>query len=103
MIWTLPVHDRWSRRFAGAVYRNGTAAGLTAAGSDDSPHRWASTAAAADRPSAMAQTISDCPRPISPATNTPGTEAANPLFLATLPRLSKATPSPWVSGPDSAP
>ena len=30
------------------------------------------TAAAQDRPSAMAHTIRDCPRQASPATNTPG-------------------------------
>jgi triacylglycerol lipase len=38
------------------------------------PVRWASTPAAAERPSAMAQTISDWPRPASPAAKTPGTE-----------------------------
>jgi AcrR family transcriptional regulator len=35
-----------------------------------------STAAAALRPSAIAQTISDWPRPMSPATNTPGTDVS---------------------------
>ena len=34
----------------------------------------ASTLAAAARPSAIAQTMSDCPRPASPATNTPDTD-----------------------------
>ena len=36
-----------------------------------------SAAAAAARPSAIAQTISDCPRPMSPATKTPGTVDMN--------------------------
>ena len=40
------------------------------------PVRYASTAAAAARPSAIAQTISDWPRPASPATKTPSTEDA---------------------------
>ena len=41
----------------------------------DAPARsQASTPAAAARPSAIAHTISDWPRPASPATNTPGTE-----------------------------
>ncbi len=51
----------------------GRAVGGIGAGSVVEPIRWASTAAAAARPSAMAQTISDWPRPASPATNTPGT------------------------------
>ncbi len=34
----------------------------------------ASNEAAALRPSAMAQTIRDCPRRMSPAANTPGTD-----------------------------
>ena len=38
------------------------------------PVRYVSTAAAAERPSAIAQTISDCPRPASPATKTPGSD-----------------------------
>src|SRR6185312_10546963 len=42
------------------------------AGSTLGPARYSSAAAAAARPSAMAHTISDCPRPMSPATNTPG-------------------------------
>ncbi|PVZ14194.1 putative serine esterase DUF676 [Actinomycetospora cinnamomea] len=40
------------------------------------PVRWASTPAAAERPSAIAQTMSDCPRPASPATKTPGTDVS---------------------------
>ena len=39
------------------------------------PVRYSSTAAAAARPSAIAHTISDWPRPASPATKTPSTEA----------------------------
>jgi hypothetical protein len=46
--------------------------GVMGAGSAVSPSRNLSTAAAAARPSAMAQTIKDWPRPISPATKTPG-------------------------------
>jgi hypothetical protein len=41
-----------------------------------SPIRNSSMDAAAARPSAMAHTINDCPRPASPATNTPGTPLA---------------------------
>jgi hypothetical protein len=40
------------------------------------PDRYSSTPAAQARPSAMAQTISDCPRPASPQTNTPSTLVA---------------------------
>ena len=40
------------------------------------PVRYSSTPAAAARPSAIAHTISDWPRPQSPATNTPSTEEA---------------------------
>jgi hypothetical protein len=36
--------------------------------------RYSATACAAARPSEIAQTTSDCPRRISPAANTPGTE-----------------------------
>ncbi len=54
-----------------------TSSGRAVAGIGDgrlvAPIRNESTLAAAARPSAMAQTISDCPRPASPATNTPGT------------------------------
>ena len=52
---------------------SGRAVGGIGAGRVVEPIRWASTAAAAARPSAIAQTISDWPRPASPATNTPGT------------------------------
>ena len=41
-----------------------------------SPMRNSSMDAAAARPSAMAHTISDCPRPASPATKIPGTDEA---------------------------
>ena len=53
---------------------SGRSVGLIGAGRVVEPVRYASTAAAAARPSAIAQTISDCPRPASPATKTPGTE-----------------------------
>ena len=43
-----------------------------------------STEAAAARPSAIAHTMSDCPRPASPATKTPGTEREIPAELVTL-------------------
>ena len=46
---------------------------LIGAGSCVSPMSRRSTPAAAERPSAMAQTMRLCPRPMSPATNTPGT------------------------------
>ncbi len=52
---------------------SGRAVGGMGAGRVVEPIRCASTAAAAARPSAIAQTISDWPRPASPATNTPGT------------------------------
>ena len=45
----------------------------TGAGSVDSPIRYRSTPRAALRPSAIAQTISDCPRCMSPVAKTPGT------------------------------
>ena len=49
-----------------------TSVGRTGAGSAVSPIRYSSTCAAAARPSAIAHTMSDCPRPASPATKTPG-------------------------------
>ena len=52
---------------------SGRAVGGIGAGRLVEPERYASTPAAAERPSAMAHTISDCPRPASPATNTPST------------------------------
>src|SRR5215471_14456741 len=70
----------------------GRVVGTIGAGSAEEPIRYASTAAAADLPSAIAHTISDWPRPMSPATNTPGTEVANEPSLATLPRASMITP-----------
>src|SRR5690606_22536965 len=50
--------------------------GRTGAGSWVSPSRKRSTAAATARPSAIAHTMSDWPRPASPATNTPGSGVA---------------------------
>jgi hypothetical protein len=52
---------------------SGRALGGIAVGNVVLPDSQVSTPAAQDRPSAIAQTISDCPRPASPATNTPGT------------------------------
>ena len=54
--------------------------------------RNASTPLAAARPSAMAQTISDCPLRISPAAKTQGIEVMLLASVATLPRESSATP-----------
>src|SRR5215470_11598554 len=71
----------------------GRVVGAMGAGSAEEPIRYASAAAAADLPSAIAHTISDWPRPISPATNTPGTEVANEPSLATFPRASMVTPT----------
>src|SRR5689334_11681243 len=62
-------------------------------GSLDSPIRYVSTARAALRPSEIAQTTSDCPRRMSPAANTPGTEDIQSSPTATLPRGSSLTPS----------
>ena len=45
----------------------------TGAGNDDPPIRYASTPRAQLRPSAIAQTMSDWPRCMSPAVKTPGT------------------------------
>src|SRR5690606_29210386 len=65
--------------------------------------RYASTAAATARPSAMAQTTSDWPRPASPATKTPGTEVAKSSPRAMRPRPVTSAPvcsaSASVSGP----
>src|SRR5919197_6760545 len=55
------------------------------AGSVVEPDRYASTPAAQARPSAMAHTISDCPRPASPATKTPGTFVAYASSRTTSP------------------
>ncbi len=55
---------------------SGRAVGGMGAGRFVEPIRCSSMAAAAARPSAMAQTISDCPRPASPATNTSRAEVA---------------------------
>ena len=51
------------------------------------------TAAAQARPSAMAQTISDWPRPMSPHTNTPSTLVRQSSSRATLPRASSSARS----------
>src|SRR5260370_16028409 len=63
---------------ARAAQDSGLAVGAIGAGrpADSwSPHRYASTAAAALRPSAMAQTIIDWPPPMSPAPKTTRTHA----------------------------
>ena len=51
-----------------------------------------------ERPSAIAQTISDWPRCMSPQVNTPGTLVIQFASRATLPRSVRATPS-WLSMP----
>ena len=56
------------------------------AGRRVSPSRKRSTAAAHERPSAMAHTMRLWPRPMSPATNTPSTLVAQSSSRATLPR-----------------
>ena len=48
--------------------------------------RYRSTPAAALRPSAMAQTMSDWPRCMSPAANTPGTLVIHSSSVQTAPR-----------------
>jgi hypothetical protein len=55
---------------------NGRAVGKIGAGNCVDPSKYASTADAQLRPSAIAQTINDCPRPASPATKTPSTFVA---------------------------
>ena len=75
--------------------------GSIGAGSEVAPVSHSSTADAADRPSAIAQTISDWPRPASPATNTPGTVDMNAASRAMLPRPSISTPS-WASRPSGS-
>src|SRR3954451_13898235 len=82
---------------------SGRAVGGIGAGSSLVPPRKLSTAAAALRPSAMAQTISDGPRPMSLATKTPRTELVYDPPLATLPRGSKSTPRPASNPGRSAP
>ena len=63
---TVMAHGYWKQVFWERSYSSG-------AGNAEAPLRKRSMAAAAERPSAMAQTISDCPRCMSPAVNTPGT------------------------------
>ena len=61
---------------------------------------------AADRPSAIAQTISDCPRCMSPQANTPGTLVIQFGSRQTLPRSVSRTPRvgqhPRALGPEKA-
>src|SRR5690349_14170034 len=73
-------------------YRCGAGVGVIGDGSAVWPIKNRSAPAAAARPSAMAQTINDCPRPMSPATKTPGTEVSKLLPRATLPRSVNSTP-----------
>ena len=67
------------------------------------PIRNRSTPRAALRPSAIAQTMSDWPRCMSPAVNTPGTLVIQLASRHTLPRSVSLTPKfssrPWRSGP----
>ena len=67
--------------------------GLMGAGRALAPVRKRSTPLAAERPSAMAHTISDWPRPASPATYTPGTLVAKSASRAMLPRSSSSRPN----------
>src|SRR5262245_4825339 len=62
----IPTQDE--RLGAGTVTPSGRADGDTGAGSRSAAPRWAWIAAAAARPSAIAQTINDAPRCMSPAT-----------------------------------
>src|SRR5262245_14203646 len=75
----------------------------TGAGSDEWPIRYASTPRAQLRPSAIAQTINDWPRCMSPAAKTPGTFVIQSALRATVPRSVSAIPSslikPFRSGP----
>ena len=89
------------RRSAQAT--SGRSVGSIGRGRTSRPVRYASTPAAAERPSEIAHTISDCPRPMSPAVNTPGTLVMKLWSRATLPRGSSSTPSPSSSGPFSGP
>src|ERR1035437_4524787 len=83
---------------------SGESVAFTGRGSAENPPiRKASTPAAAERPSAMAHTISDWPRPASPATKTPGTDVMKALSRLMFERSSSSTPScsttPLVCGP----
>ena len=69
-----PPGPHWRTRERSA---QATVVGATGRGSIVSPVSQASAAAAAARPSAIAHTMSDCPRPMSPATKTPGTVDMN--------------------------
>src|SRR6201999_2823880 len=64
---------------------SGRAVGAIATGKAgrSSARRYWSTPAAALRPSAIAQTIRDWPRPMSPAAETPGTDVWEDASLAT--------------------
>ena len=74
------------RDIKGQGYRHGMSAGLTTDGILVSPIRYRFTAVAQLRPSAIAQTMRDWPRPMSPATNTPSTFVDQFRSLATAPR-----------------
>jgi peptidoglycan/LPS O-acetylase OafA/YrhL len=100
----VPVHDHDPERDRVAVaHVSGRSVGRTGVGSAVSPIRYSSTAAAQERPSAIAQTIRLWPRPASPQTNTPGWDVAHASSRATLPRPSSSTSScssrPVRSGP----
>jgi hypothetical protein len=56
-----------------------------------SPIKYLSTAAAVERPSAIAQTINDCPLPASPQTNTPSAFVAKFSSRAIFPLGSKSS------------
>jgi len=63
------------------------------AGRSESPIRYSSTPLAQLRPSAIAQTIRDCPRCMSPAAKTPGTLVIQASSRHTVPRSVMRTPS----------
>src|SRR4029453_13514355 len=78
--WELGVGSGWGLgvgRWEFASYASG-------AGSCDSPIKCSSMARAALRPSAIAHTMSDWPRCMSPAANTPGTLVIHRASRATF-------------------
>src|SRR5438105_3345061 len=91
-----------SRAFHGGERRR-HARYATGAGNDELPMRYASTPRAQLRPSAIAQTMSDWPRCMSPAAKTPGTFVIQFALRATVPRAVSAMPRPWTTPFGSGP
>src|SRR5437868_9945049 len=98
-VHTNPVHERVGKDsglahavLALAVQASGRAVGAIGAGSCVSPISHASTPAAHDRPSAIAQTIRLWPRPISPQAKTPRLLVITLASRATLARGSNLAP-----------